>query len=207
MAKLVAEELNRINIFFLRKKGYLPQEESHLFGKIIWTDNSGWKNNIRVVIKTSGNKPETIETSYIELDYTINARTAERETIDINYKIPLVTTPCNYGGKRYWFICSLSKNDVYCGRRVGVLYGFDKYFGCRYCASVAYHAQFESKRFRFGSVCEPDVEKAYMDIKTFYYNRKPTRKYKRYLRLKEKMDNSWAQMMLNIANDKYLDNK
>ena len=109
----------------------------------------------------------------------------------MNYKISLTTTKCNYGGVRYWFICCLTKNGVYCGRRIGILYSVGKYFGCRYCADVAYRAQFEGGRFRLGSVTEPDVEKAYSEIKRFHYKGKPTRKYKRYQRLREKMDDIW----------------
>lgn len=202
MTKAIAEGLSAINIFFLKKDGFLPQQNQYRRSRLIWTGR-GWENSINISVQTSGDEEETINSSYIEFDYTINARTSGVEKEHINYKMPLVTTPCNYGGKRYWFICNLSRNGVYCGRRVGVLYNSNKYFACRYCSNVAYSAQFEGKRLRFGSVCEPDVEKAYMDIKTFYYNGKPTRKYKRYLRLKEKMDNSWAQMMLNIGYDKY----
>jgi hypothetical protein len=206
MTKLVAEGLNTINIFFLKKEGFLPQQNQYRRDRLTWT-GVGEKNSINIAIQTSGEEEETINSSYIEFNYTINSRIVEMEKEHIKYKMPLVTTPCNYGGKRYWFICNLSKNGVYCGRRVGVLYNSSKYFACCHCSDVAYSAQFKSKRFRFGSVCEPDVEKAYVDIKTFYYNGKPTKKYKKYLRLKEKMDNSWTQMLLNIANNKYLDNK
>jgi hypothetical protein len=80
-----------------------------------------------------------------------------------------------------------------------VIYSVDKWFGCRYCANIAYQAQFEGGRFRIGSVTEPDVEKAYNEIKRFYYAGKPTRKYKRYLRLRDKMDNSWARAAFTFS--------
>ena len=197
MTKQVAESTNRITTVFLKEHGYLPQEESYKAGRIIWTSSSGWQNDINTIVQTSGKEPETIDTSYIRLSYVVNARSFDEKT-DMNYKMPIVTTPCNYGGKRYWFICNLSKNSVYCGRRVGVLYPISKYFGCRYCAEVAYVAQFQGGRFRTSSVCEPDVERAYMDIKTFYYNGKPTRRYKRYLRLRDKMDMSWNKMFMKF---------
>jgi len=88
---------------------------------------------------------------------------------------------------------------VYCGKRVGVIYGVDKWFGCRYCADIAYQAQFEGGSFRVGSVTEPDVEKAYEEIKLEYYNGKPTRKYMRYLRLTDKMNNSWARVAMKFG--------
>lgn len=129
---------------------------------------------------------------HVELVYVVTTHLSGEKT-DMRYKVPLTTTPCNYGGRRYWFVCPLTRNGVYCGRRVGVIYGVDKWFGCRYCADVAYQAQFEGGKFRTGSITEPYVEKAYNETKRKYYNGKPTRKYKRYLRLREKMNNTWVK--------------
>lgn len=46
--------------------------------------------------------------------------------------------PCNYGGRRPWFICGN------CGRRVAVLYGAGKYFACRHCYDLTYRSSQES---------------------------------------------------------------
>ncbi len=54
------------------------------------------------------------------LNYGTDRQTGEKT--DYDYRIPLATTPCNLGGVRWWFICAVSKNGVYCGRRVGKLY-------------------------------------------------------------------------------------
>lgn len=132
------------------------------------------------------------ERTYTRLHYT-HTDSWNGEKSEMDYKVQLATTPCRYGGKRYWFICPLSKNGQYCGRRVGVIYSIGKWFGCRHCGRIAYQAQFEGGRFRTGAVCEPDVEKAYNELRQKYYNGKPTRRYKRYLRLREKMDNSWIR--------------
>jgi hypothetical protein len=190
MARQIAESTNHLSVFFLKEHKYLPQEKSCKYGGIKWTSGS-WQNNINFIVATSGKEPETLENSYIELIYTTNARLQE-EKLDMRYKIPLVTTSCNYGGKRYWFLCNLYKSRQYCGRRVGVIYSISKWFGCRYCAEVAYEAQFGSKGMRFGgSITESEVEKAYSDIKRHVYKGKLTRKYKRYLKLRKKMDNVW----------------
>ena len=191
MAKSIAESTNRLSVFFLKKHKYLPQGKSSSYGGITWT-RGDWKNNINFWITTEEYEKETTENSYVELIYTVTINWSGEKT-DMRYKVPLVTTPCNYGGRRYWFLCQLYKNKVYCGRRVGVIYSVGKWFGCRYCASIAYQAQFEGGSFRIGSVTEPDVEKAYEQVTTPYYKGKPTRKYKRYLRLRETMDNSWIR--------------
>ncbi|MDP3800070.1 MAG: hypothetical protein Q8Q90_01470, partial [bacterium] len=123
MTRSIAESTNRISVFFLKKHGYLSQAERLQYGDIKWT-RGDWKNNINFYIKTSGDEYETKATSYIELIYTVTIRWSGEKT-DMRYKVPLVTTPCHYGGKRYWFICELSKNGRYCGRRVGVIYSVD----------------------------------------------------------------------------------
>lgn len=188
MTRSIAEDTNRLSVFFLKKHGYLPQAESERFGGIKWTRGE-WENSVNFWVVTKN------EGGYVELSYTVTNHWTD-EKLDIKHKVPLITTPCNYGGKRYWFRCPLIKNGIYCGRRVGVIYSVDNWFGCRYCADIAYQAQFEGGRFRVGSVSEPDVNKAYNEVKRKYYMRKPTRKYKRYLRLRKKMDNAWRKIGL-----------
>lgn len=191
MTRSTAETTNRLSVFFLKKHGYLPQGESCRYGGIKWTLGT-WENNMNFWVKTEEYG------GYVELIYTVTSRWSGEKN-DMDYKVPLTTTLCNYGGERYWFVCPLSRDGVYCGRRVGVIYGVDKWFGCRCCADVAYQAQFEGGTFRTGSVTEPDVEKAYNDVKRKYYNGRPTRKYKRYLRLREKMDRSWLRFALKFG--------
>lgn len=192
MAKNEAEWGNSLSIFWLKKHGYLDKDYSLKSGGITWTYGlSENKSSIGFSV-IRDNWGTTEERTYMELQYThTNRGTDEKESM--NFKVQFTITPCNYGGIRYWFICPLVKNGQYCGRRVGVLYSVGKYFGCRYCGEIAYQAQFEGGNFRVGSVTEPDVEKAYNEIKREYYNGKPTRRHKRYLRLREKMDNSWAR--------------
>lgn len=69
------------------------------------------------------------------------------EKTDLDYKIQLATTPCHFGGVRYWFICPLAKNGRYCGRRTGTLYlaSGGKYFGCRDCYNLSYESRNESR--------------------------------------------------------------
>ncbi|MCA9947859.1 MAG: hypothetical protein KC449_30465, partial [Anaerolineales bacterium] len=53
---------------------------------------------------------------------------------------------CNFGGHRYWFICPLTANGRYCGRRVGKLYlaPGSRYFACRHCQNLTYRSSQES---------------------------------------------------------------
>lgn len=51
--------------------------------------------------------------------------------------INLETTPCNYGGVRYWLNCPQ------CHGKKGVLYLFRDQWGCRQCHNLAYACQQE----------------------------------------------------------------
>ncbi len=192
MTRKIAEYTNRLSISFLKKQGMLPQGAFEKLGRILWV-KKGWENNIAFRIKIHDPQKETHKTDYIELIYEVtNNWTGNKQ--DMKYKVPLVSTACNYGGRRYWFECPLSKDGKYCGQRVGVLYGFEQWFGCRRCANVAYQAQFQGGNYRMGSYTKADVEQAFSEVTRKYYKNKLTRKYKRYLRLREKLGYAYGKM-------------
>ncbi|MEE9910551.1 MAG: hypothetical protein K4571_02405 [Deltaproteobacteria bacterium] len=58
--------------------------------------------------------------------------------IVVNDSIPLNWTPCNFGGKRPWFVCN-------CGRRVSRLFIHKKYIACRDCFKLVYVSQREDE--------------------------------------------------------------
>lgn len=54
----------------------------------------------------------------------------------VSYSVELDTTHCNYGGKRYWFLCPI------CKKRVAKIYlpPKGKYFACRACHYLTYRS-------------------------------------------------------------------
>lgn len=54
----------------------------------------------------------------------------------IDQRVQLTITNCNYGGVRYWFICPLE-----CKKRIGVLYLHNNEFGCRQCHNLTYRSK------------------------------------------------------------------
>jgi len=76
----------------------------------------------------------------IRLHYSTTNRTT-RKTNQYRYFVYLDTTPCNYGGKRWWFICPE------CHRRCRILYkpSDEIYFACRICHNLTYESQQEGK--------------------------------------------------------------
>ena len=82
---------------------------------------------------------------------------------DLDYPVRISSTPCHYGGHRYWFICPAQG----CGRRVAKLYS-GRIFACRHCYQLAYPSQREASferyrrradkiRERLGWAYDPDL--------------------------------------------------
>lgn len=184
MVKREAEQSNDLSIFWLKKQGYLKGGQQYGGIKWIYKINKN-ENSVGFTVTTDRD-----EKNYIGLQYTYtNILTNEKQ--NINYRIELTTTPCNYGGKRYWFICPLTKDGKNCRRRVGVLFNTGKYFGCRHCNRIAYNSQMSGGRFRINSISIKDVERAEKEVKRYYYNGKPTRKYKRLIILEKKLEDNF----------------
>lgn len=192
MTRQQAEWSSRFSIFWLKKHGYLHKDYSQNSGSIKWTYGSSDEGSSIGFIIHRDNWGTPEEKTYIQLKYT-HTSSWSGEKSHMDYNVELATTPCNLNGKRYWFICPLTKNGRYCGKRVGVIYAIGKWFGCRHCGEIAYQSQFEGGRLKLGSITEPDVEKAYKEVKRKYYNGRPTRKYRRYLKLRDKMDVTWIK--------------
>ncbi len=192
MSKTETDELKKIETSFLKKHDYFSGWKS---GLITWT--SSWsqnKNSVSVEVSTLESD------NYLRIHYTQTDRdTEEKENFD--YKIPLTTTACNYGGKRYWFICPWYKSGVYCGKRVGVLYKDGDYFACRHCYNLTYASRNLSGKYKmFGNVTAPDVDKARERVKRTHYKGKPTRKYLSYLRKEDRLENAFISMALFFNN-------
>jgi len=177
--KTEADDVKKISTDFLKKHDYFKGWRS---GTITWT--SGWdKHQSSVGIEVS-----TLENEdYLRIHYTQTDRDTGEEK-DFDYKIPLTTTPCRYGGKRYWFICPWYKNGIYCGKRVGTLYKDGDYFACRHCYDLTYNSKKTNRRYKFFPLfnvlsLEDKIEKLHAQIKHPYYRDQPTRKQRRLEKL------------------------
>ncbi len=124
---------------------------------------------------------------YVRFIYTQTDRyTGEKN--DFDYKVQLTTTPCYFGGNRHWFVCSASKNGIYCGRRVGVLYLGGKYFACRHCYNLTYNSRNLSgiSKVTGQIISIPELERLESEVKRKYYAGKMTKRYKRYFKKQRK---------------------
>lgn len=178
-----ADDLNKkIDLAWLKKKNLL---NGYASTDIIWTTTSAWgktrKSSASINIDTSN--PDN---KYLRIYYTqTNRDTGDKR--DFDYKILITTTPCNYGGTRYWFICPWYKNGIYCGKRVRVLYMGGDYFACRHCYNLTYDSRNISAKIRnypLGMLLlDKQIEDLEKKIKRKFYNKKPTKKYNRLLKL------------------------
>ena len=186
--KDTVEDCKTVSISFLKKNGYLS-EPCCKSGAIYWTNTMGERTgSIDIAVSTLD------KVGYIRFKYTVTDRRTQ-EKRDYDYKIALTTTPCNFGGARYWFVCMLKKNGGYCGRRVGKLYLAPgaNYFGCRHCYNLSYQSRNECRLGRFGQLgyilkAERQYEELYNSIKRWTWRGKPTKKVKKLHILKQKMN-------------------
>ena len=186
--KTEADSLKKISISFLKQHGFFCGFRS---GIMTWT--SGWsetKNSVGIEVRTMD------EENHLRIHYTqMDNDTGEKK--DFDYKIPLLITPCRYGGKRCWFQCPWYKNGRYCGRRVSVLYKNGDYFACRHCYNLTYASRNASARYK-GFVSIPDLEKQEAKIKHYYYRGRPTRKYRRYMKMEGQFNDGFIRMAAEL---------
>lgn len=187
--KQEAEYFKKISIGFIKKYGYLNHG---LMNGVITFSRNGEKTGSVNIESILSQYEECIKFSYTQTDRDSG------EKKDFDYKIQLTTTPCNFGGVRYWFICPLSRNDQYCGKRVGILYKAGDYFGCRHCYNLSYECRNLGGVFKaIGKIIsEPELEESYKKIRCKYYAGKMTKRYKKWL-IKSRKSSAQRMFMVN----------
>jgi hypothetical protein len=179
-----ADSLKKISVFALKKAGLF--DGGYRTGTSKWT--GGFLNEeFSVVISVFTSKEE----NYMRLYYSQVGQNGD--TRDFDYQISLATTPCYFGGKRYWFVC------IFCSRRVGTLYKGQYYFACRHCYNLTYKSRNLSgiSKLAGAIISIREVERLENEVKRKYYAGKMTRKYKSYLR---KQIKSFYQLFLMVKN-------
>lgn len=120
----------------------------------------------------------------------------------LEYDVELVTTPCNYGGVRYWFICPASRSGIPCRRRIAVLYATGPYFACRKCNDLAYQSQQEKRSHAFGIYGlflrrSDQLDAMERKIRVKFWKGRPTKRYAKFLRKIGGLNNRFAQPILS----------
>ena len=125
--KTTVEECLRLDMTFLAKQVCLDLPGSEI---ISWKNGFGKTSTIEVISEIHHK---------IRLKYTVTKRSGQAK--DYDYVVHLDTTPCNYGWRRWWFLCPN------CYRRCRVLYlpPGESIFACRICHNLCYESQQENR--------------------------------------------------------------
>jgi hypothetical protein len=108
-------------------------------GHTSWSNNFGRKASISWEVRPPYR---------LRLFYTTTKHDGQK--IDHDYWVDLDSTPCYYGGRRWWFRCPNPK----CLRRCRILYlaSESDYFLCRTCQKLTYRSQQEGLT-QAGALC------------------------------------------------------
>lgn len=186
--KDTVEDCRSVSITFLKKHGYLSPQCCQS-GRI------SWKNYYDEETGSIGITVSTFEgESFVRFHYIVTDRNTGDKT-DYDYKASLTRTPCNFGGVRYWFICPLSLNGVFCGRRVAKLYKAPGavYFGCRYCYDLSYESRNKSRCSWVGQLgyamdLDMQIEKLKSQVKRNFYDGRPTKKFRQLIMMRNRLN-------------------
>lgn len=165
MSKIKAEDCYAISTQFLKKHGYFDSK-TYTSGSVTWSFGEKVISEVGVTVDT--------RLMTVAFDYRTRDRYSSEEWKVKHFVVNLRTTPCNAGGKRYWFDCR------FCRKRVGTLYlYYDNDFACRHCLGLTYKSRMTRKRFSpFTQVFKNyDLEKQIDDLRVKYYKGRPTKKY------------------------------
>ncbi len=161
--KATVEEALDFSVYDLKRRGLLT---GHAAVEITWVNSlSGKESAVKVLV-------EITDEPYVIFAYTLTSRDGQQN--DYGHQVSLTTTPCNYGGERYWFECPS------CYARVGILYlaPGDVRFRCRHCNNLTYRSRNRTGMESLGHTSR-QIEKLRSEIKRWTWRGRPTRKVRK----------------------------
>lgn len=180
--------MKRIPITFLKEKRYF--KPSWIGGEMSWSVRGNPTGSISIDVDA--------ENTRLRCHYVFHGAHGE---VPKDYGIALDSTPCYFGGKRYWFLCPINRYGSPCGKRVGVLYCYDGMFGCRRCQDVSYESQQETHTGKWGGLrkfygLEGKLSESESKCKVKYWRGQPTKRYRKILR-----DYARLEMLSSVVAD------
>lgn len=197
---LTTKQVQRIEINYLQKKGYLRQKRRAFV--------LSWNNESEILVQYSESEKET----YLRLNYVLTNRDKERKEYD--YKIQIEFIPSNLGkGRVPYLVCPVTQ------KRCRILY---RAYGSptwksreSYNNKLFYPSQVSSKLSKMNDKfwqSHRNIEALYKNVRNqTHYNGKPTRRHLRYLKLRDEMFEAeelrWSAKYLPKAMRKYIDER
>ena len=102
--KTTVEKCKIVSIAWLNRHDYFCGQKS---GQILWSHDRREPSKVDISVRTT----EQDRRGCIRFQYTCIDRFSGSKT-PYDCIIALDTTPCNFGGVRYWFICPLAIDGV-----------------------------------------------------------------------------------------------
>ncbi|MBP9750409.1 MAG: hypothetical protein KBC95_01035, partial [Candidatus Peribacteraceae bacterium] len=148
-------------------------------GKGICNQKISWsKNSERTASVTATTTLQGAEGGFLQLGYTSRDRRSG-EVHEMDYRVSLTSVPCRFGGRKWYYRCP----NKGCQRRCRVLYSYREFFICRRCTGLWYDSQtYTVDRYRVLNNLFK-AERLEQVNNRRYYRGKPTRWYRRYLKL------------------------
>lgn len=178
MGKDTCDSRRSFDIRFLQKHGYF---NDGIHNGTLWWRNEFAENSISIYTTINDHA------SWLTLNYKWHKDDISK--VDMNYTVQLTTTPCHLGGKRWWFICPLSRSGVPCGRRAAKLYQFGRWFGCRICGDFAYDSQYERRSGYIGALARYYTLQMKLEARSppriKFWKGNLTKRFRKYLAMRE----------------------
>lgn len=190
MSKIESDKLKKIEIWWLLRD--IKECGGSKRSTISWGENAS-HGRIGIAVSIIG------EDKYVAFKYTeTDLLTGVKESFD--YRMPIIETPCNFGGNRHWFRCGLIKDGKECGRRVGVLYKAGDLFGCRHCYELTYASRNRNRYSEMHPILNifqifQKQEELRRKIKRYVYAGMPTAKVLRLLKMSARSEKNYRQYL------------
>ena len=110
------------------------------------------------------------------------------------YGVPLSSTRCHFGGRRFWFLCPIDIEGRACLRRCRILYRprGATYFGCRRCHRLTYEANKRHRQSFYEQYTRPFAALERFD--RFRHRQRRPPPYRDVLRAERAIDELLARM-------------
>ncbi len=134
----VTDECLTLSVIALTRAGAFKKGPGSVWNSTREYNKSEITSRLNVFVLSSALNEQTLLLYYDLIDPASGAKLPVKCSVRLT-----TTTPPNFGGLRYWFICPLVSNGQPCQRRIGRLYlpRDGRYFGCRKCYNLTYRSQ------------------------------------------------------------------
>ena len=176
-AKKLVQDFGKITVGVPKADGYFMAAVEDDVTRFL-----GPRGRVAWVITVSLSDPDYqfVSIRYAAEDPSANPRELECE-------IPLVSTPCRFGGARFWFLCPVRADGHLCKNRVGVLYKDGDMFACRRCLNLTYKSSNLSGQDKAFGVIRPDLMMAAQNPKNLRnYKGQPTKRHRRLIQMEDR---------------------